>query len=216
VHELTPALRVAAFGAGAFDVLYLGHRLLQGFGAEGSAPPAIIEYAVSHRTALLVREIFVGLALLAAIAFVAALATALRVTGQGMAASAVAVSGAVFVVIGFLSQSAETALVHVSDAGDRSAALALNELQGRAPVVWTIIALTATVSWGATRSGFVPRWFGAVGLAAALVFLLGGVFSVLGRTSESSSSLFGVGLFVAWMLALTWFLWRASRTERHA
>ena len=61
------------------------------------------------------------------------------------------------------------------------------------------------------RAGLVPRWFGLAGLAAAAVFLLGAVFSVLGRTSEGSSSLFGVGLFALWMLALAVLLWHASR-----
>jgi hypothetical protein len=53
------------------------------------------------------------------------------------------VSGAAFVAMGFISQAAETALVGVADAGDQSAVLALNYLQGRIPIVWTITALTA-------------------------------------------------------------------------
>jgi hypothetical protein len=205
------ALRVAALGAVAFDVLFVGHHVLQASGPAGSTADAVAAYNASHRTALLVSEVLVGLALLAAIAFVAGLAAALRDAGQPTYATAVTVSGSVFVAIGFLSQAAETALVHVADQGDSSAVLALNELQGRTPVVWTIVALTASASWGARRAVLVPRWFGLAGLGAAAVFLLGSVFSILGRTSEGSSSLFGVGLFVLWMLVLAVLLWRRAR-----
>jgi hypothetical protein len=204
-------LRVAALGAVAFDVLFVGHHLLQGFGPEGTSPAEIAAYNTSHATALLVSELLVGLALLAAIVFIAGLAAALRDAGQSAYATAVTVSGAVFVTIGFGSQAAETALVHVADQGDSSAVLALNELQGRTPVVWTIVALTASASWGARRAGLVPRWFGLAGLGAAAVFLLGSMFSTLGRASEGSSSLFGVGLFVLWMLVIAVLLWRRRR-----
>jgi hypothetical protein len=47
-------------------------------------------------------------------------------------------------------------------------------------------------------------------VVAAAVFLLGSVFSVLGRTPEGGSSLVGVGLFIVWMLALSAGLWRTA------
>jgi cytosine/uracil/thiamine/allantoin permease len=47
-------------------------------------------------------------------------------------------------------------------------------------------------------------------LVAAAVFLLGSVFSVLGRTPEGASSLLGVGVFIGWMLALSAGLWRTA------
>jgi hypothetical protein len=50
-------------------------------------------------------------------------------------------------------------------------------------------------------------------LVAAAVFLLGSVFSILGRTPEGTSSLVGVGLFIVWMLALSAGLWRAGSTS---
>jgi hypothetical protein len=209
--DIGRAARVAVLGAVAFDVLFVGHHVLQGLGPDGASPAAIAAYNTSHRTALLISELLVGLALLAAIAFVVGLTAALRDAGQPAYATAVAVCGAVFVAIGFVSQAAETALVHVADQGDSSAVLALNELQGRTPVVWTIVALTASASGGAMRAGLVPRWFGLAGLGAAAVFLLGSMFSILGRGTEGSSSLFGVGLFVLWMLVFAVLLWRPRR-----
>jgi hypothetical protein len=60
------------------------------------------------------------------------------------------------------------------------------------------------------RTGLGWRWLGVVGLVAAAIFLLGSVFSVLGRTPEGSSSLLGVGLFIVWMLLLSAGLWRSA------
>jgi hypothetical protein len=110
--------------------------------------------------------------------------------------------------MGFISNAAETALIRVADANQPAAVPALNELQGRTPIVWTITALVAALSLAGWRTGLVRRWLGVAGLVAAAVFLLGSVFSVLGRTPEGGSSLVGVGLFIVWMLALSLSLWR--------
>jgi hypothetical protein len=81
------------------------------------------------------------------------------------------------------------------------------------PVVWTIGAMVAALSLAIYRTGLVGRWLGVAGLVAAVIFLLGSVFSVLGPTPEGSSSLVGVGLFIVWMLVLSVALWRASSTS---
>ena len=88
--------------------------------------------------------------------------------------------------------------------------LALDQLQGRTPVVWTITALVAVLSLAIQRTGLVWRWLGVAGWVAAAVFLLGSVFSVLGRTPEGGGSLIGIGLFVVWMLVLSAGLWRTA------
>lgn len=204
------ALRTAAFGALGFDVFYLVHRLLQGLGPDGDTPAAVAAFNVAHRSALLASEVAVGAALLAAIVFVAALATVIRRAGQDTLATAIAISGTVFVALGFASQAAETALVGAADAGDLSAVLALNQLQGRTPIVWSITALTTAVSLSALRTALLPKWLGVGGLVAACVFALGSTFSVLGRAVEGNSSLFGNGLFVVWMLLLAVSLWRTA------
>src|SRR4029453_17104286 len=61
--------------------------------------------------------------------------------GQESMAVAVAISGGVFVATGFVSNATETALIWVADANQPVAVLALDQLQGRTPVVWTITAL---------------------------------------------------------------------------
>jgi hypothetical protein len=122
------------------------------------------------------------------------------------------VSGAAFVAVGFISQAAETALVGVADAGDQSAVLALNHLQGRMSIVWTITALTAAVSLAGLRTRLLPTWLGIAGLVAAGVFALGSISAVLGRTVEGNLSLFGVGLFIVWLLLVALSLWQAART----
>jgi hypothetical protein len=98
----------------------------------------------------------------------------------------------------------------VADAGDQSAVLALNHLQGRIPIVWTITALTAAVSLAGLRTRLLPRWLGVAGLVAAGVFALGSMSSVLGRTVEGNSSLFGVSLYIVWLLLVALCLWLAA------
>ena len=203
-------LRTAAISALAFTVLYVVHRLLQGAGPDSSSAAAVAAYQVAHRGALLASEVAVGLALLAFIPFLAGLVPVIWRAEQEPLAIAVAISGGVFVAMGFVSNAAETALIGVADGNQPAVVLALNELQGRTPIVWTITALVAALSLAIWRVGLVGRWLGVAGLVAAVVFLLGSVFSVLGRTVEGSSSLVGVGLFIVWMLALSVGLWRTA------
>ena len=201
-------LRTAAVGGLAFTVLYLVHRILQGSGPVGSAPAAVADYQLAHRGALLASEVAVGLALLAFIPFLAGLVPVIWRAGDEVLAMAVAISGGVFVAMGFVSNAAETALIGVADANQPAAVLALDQLQGRTPIVWSITALVAALSLAGWRTGLVGRWLAMAGLVAATVFLLGSVFSVQGRTPEGGSSLVGVGLFIVWMLALSLSLWR--------
>jgi hypothetical protein len=205
-------LRTAALGALVFDVLYVVHRLLQGLGPDDATPTGISAFNVAHLSALLASEVAVGLALLAVIVFIAAFTSLIRQAGRDTLATAITVSGAAFVAMGFISQAAETALVGVADAGDQSSVLALNQLQGRIPIVWTITALTAAVSLAGLCTRLLPTWLGVAGLVAAGVFSLGAMSSVLGRTVEGNSSLFGVGLFVVWLLLVAVCLWRAAGT----
>jgi hypothetical protein len=208
-----PALRTAAVGGLAFTVLYLAHRALQGTGPSSATAAAVAAYNVAHRGTLLASEVAVGLALLAFIPFLAALVPVIWRAGQETLAVAVAVSGGVFLAMGFASNAAETALVGVADGNQPAAVLALDQLQGRTPVVWTITALVAAVSLAVQRTGLVWRWLGVAGLVAAAVFLLGSVFSVLGRTPEGNGSLVGVGIFILWMLVLSAGLWRTASTS---
>jgi hypothetical protein len=203
-------LRTAAIGGLAFTILYLAHRLLQGTGPDSSSMEAVAGYQVAHRGALVASEVAVGLALLSFIGFLAGLVPVIWRAGQETLAVAVAISGGAFVAIGLVSNAAETALIGVADANQPAAVLALDQLQGRTPVVWTTTALVAALSLAIWRTGLVGRWLGVAGLVAAAVFLVGSVFSVLGRTPEGGSSLVGVGLFIVWMLAVSVGLWRTA------
>jgi hypothetical protein len=206
-------LRTAALGGLAFTVLYITHRALQGTGPDSSTAQAVAAYTVAHRGVLLASEVAVGLALLAFIPFLAGLVPVIWRAGQETLAVAVAISGGVFVAMGFVSNAAETALIWVADSNQPAAVLALNQLQGRTPVVWTITALVAALSLAIRRTGLVWRWLGVAGFVSAAIFLLGSVFSILGPTPEGSSSLVGVGLFIVWMLALSAALWRAPSSH---
>jgi hypothetical protein len=208
-----PPLRTGAVGGLAFTFLYLLHRLLQGTGPDSSTAVAVAAYSLAHRGALLASEVAVGLALLAFIGFLAALVPVIWRAGQESLAVAVVISGGVFVAMGFVSTAAETALIGVADSDQPAAVLALDQLQGRTPIVWTITALVAVLSLAIQRTGLVWRWLGVVGLLAAVIFLLGSVVSVLGRTPEQNSSLVGIGLFIVWMLVLSAGLWRSAASS---
>jgi hypothetical protein len=93
------ALRTAALGALAFDVLYVVHRLLQGLGPDDATPAGISALNIAHRSALLASEVAVGLALLAVIVFIAAFTSLIRQAGRDTLATAVTVSGAAFVAL---------------------------------------------------------------------------------------------------------------------
>ena len=151
-----------------------------------------------------------GLALLAFIPFPAALVPLIWQAGQQTLAVAVGISGGVFPAMGFVSSAAETALIGVADSNQPAAVLALDQLQGRTPIVWTTTALVAVLSLAIRRTGLVWRWLGVAGFVAAAVVLLGSVFSVLGRTSEGKGSLIGVGVFIVWILVLSVALWRTA------
>jgi hypothetical protein len=206
-------LRTAAIAGLTFTVLYLVHRILQGTGPGSSAATAVADYNLAHRGALLASEVAVGLALLAFIPFLAALVPVIWQAGQETLAVAVAISGGIFVAMGFVSTAAETALLGVADSNQPTAVLALDQLQGRTPVVWTITALVTVLSLAIQRTGLAGRWLGVVGLVTAAIFLLGSIFSVLGRTPEGSSSLLGVGLFIVWMLVFSAGLWRSAASS---
>lgn len=177
-------------GGLAFTVLYVLHRVGQWPGPDNSSTTAVADYQVSHRGVLLASEIAVGLALLAFIAVLAGLVPVVWQAGQQPVAVAVLVSGILFIAMGFVSTAAETALVNVGDSNQPAAVLALNQLQGRVPVVFAITSLTASISWAILRTGLLWRWLGIAGMVAAAVFLLGSVFSPLGSTPEENSSLF--------------------------
>jgi hypothetical protein len=153
-------MRTAAISALAFTVLYLLHRLLQGTGPDRSTAAAVATYNLAHRGALVASEVAVGLALLAFIPFLAGLVPVIWRASQEPLAVAVAVSGGVFVAMGFVSNAAETALIWVADSNQPGAVLALDQLQGHTPVVWTITALVAALSLAIRRTGLVGRWLG--------------------------------------------------------
>lgn len=207
------SLQLAAIGGLVFVTFYLLHRILQGAGPADSSAAVVAAYNVEHHNALLASEIAVGFALLAFIAFLAPLVPVLWRTGQETVAVSVLAAGLLVVAMGFVSTGAETALVAVADTGEPAAVSALNQLQGRVPVVLAIAAFAATIATTTYRTRLWWRWLGHASVVAAVVFLLGFVFSVLGSTPEERSSGYGIAAFIVWMLLLTAGLWRGGTAK---
>ncbi|MCI4065160.1 hypothetical protein MRQ36_22360 [Micromonospora sp. R77] len=203
-------LRSAALGGLGFSVLFLAHHLLQGTGPPSSSAADVAAYDVAHSGALLGSEVALAFGLLAFIGFLAPLTVAVRRAGEETLAVALLVAGVLFLALGFVSTAAETALVRVADSGQPGAVDALQQLQGRTPVVWAVAALAAALSLAVRRTGLLWRGLGTAGLVLAVVFLLAGVSSLLGREVEGGYSLVGVGLFIVWMLLVSAGLWRRS------
>jgi hypothetical protein len=204
------SLRLAAMSALVFSLLFVVHHVLQGTGPVSSSAADVAAYNVAHRGALLGSEVAVGLGLLAFIAFLAPLVAVIWRAGQETVAVAVLVAGTIFLAMGFMSTAAETALVGVADSNETGAVDALNQLQGRTPVVWAVTALATTISLAILRGGLLWRWLGISGLVLAAVFLLASISNLVGRGVEGAYSLIGVGLFIVWMLALSAGLWRTA------
>ncbi len=204
------SLRLAAVGALVFGLLFVVHHVLQGTGPARSSTAEVAAYNVAHRGTLLASEVALGLGLLAFIAFLAPLGVMIWSAGHETTAVAVLVAGTLFLAMGFMSTAAETALVGVADSNEPGAVDALNQLQGRTPVVWAVTALGAVISLAILRAGLLWRWLGVSGLVLAAVFLLASISSLVGRGVEGGYSLIGVGLFIVWMLALAAGLWRTA------
>jgi hypothetical protein len=204
------SLRLAAVGALVFSLLFSVHHVLQGTGPGSSSAADVAAYNVAHRGALLGSEVALGLGLLAFIAFLAPLVAVVWRAGQETVAVAVLVAGTAFLTLGFMSTAAETALVGVADSNEPGAVDALNQLQGRTPVVWAVTALTTTISLAILRTELLWRWLGISGLVLAAVFLLASISNLVGRGVEGGYSFIGVGLFIVWMLAQSAGLRRAA------
>jgi hypothetical protein len=134
-------------------------------------------------------------------------------SGQETLAVAIAISGGVCVAMGLCRTPPRPPWSGWPTATSPRLSSPLISCRATPPIVWTITALVAVLSLAIHRTSLVWRWLGVVGLVAAAIFLLGSIFSVLGRTPQGSSSLVGVGLFILWMLVLSGGLWRtASRS----
>lgn len=205
------SLRYAGSGGLAFLTLFVVHRVLQGVGPEAGAN--LTAYYIENRDAQRASEVAVGLALVAFIVFLAALVPSLWRAGALVASVAALVSGTAFVATSLLSNAAETALIAVANGGvsgaDTTGTVALYQLQGRTPIVLTIAALAGSLAVALRRTGLLWPWFTWASWVAAGVFLLGFGFSAFGDTPEGPSSLYGVGVFVVWMLVLSLGLMRA-------
>jgi hypothetical protein len=207
-------LRIAALGGAGFIVFYIIHRILQGAGPENATAEAVARFYTEHRTALMLSEAANGLALLAFIAFPAALIPVVRGRGADSEAVAIVASCTAFITLGLVSTAAEGALIRVANSGEKGAVLALNYFQGLVPIVLAIAAVAASTSAALLHSGLLPRWIGFTGLGAAAVFLLGFIASALGDTPEGGGSVFGIGLAIAWVALVSGALWwRAGRPE---
>jgi len=209
-------LRWSAAGAAAFVVLYALHRVLQGAGAASSDPAAVAEWIDSERGLLLASELVLGAALLTCFVFIAPLVVVLREAGAPVTATAVALSGGVFIAMGLVSSALETTL-YASTGAEPVQVVVLDGLQARVPNVLAAAALAACLAPAFLQRRLAWRWVGIASLVAAAAFVLGFASAVVGSAPESGGSVFGVAAFVVWLALVSVALFvSAARARRSA
>ena len=206
-------LRWSATGAAAFVVLYALHRMLQGVGAASTDPAVVAEWIDSNRGLLLASELALGAALLTCFGFVAPLVVVLREDGAPVTATAVALSGGVFIAMGLVSSGLETAL-YASTSAEPVGIAVLDGLQARVPNVLAAAAMALCIAPAFLHRRLAWRWVGIASLIAAATFALGFVFGVVGSAPESGGSVFGVAAFVVWLAIVSVALFVSAANAR--
>lgn len=148
--------------------------------------------------------------------FVGALASALREAGKGGWAAASIAGGAT--LAGFFSVLVGVASAlsyQIAGEGEEGVVMALSDLQWTLIVLlsFPIAAFVGSASIGLWRAGLAPDWFGWVGLAAAIVFMLGGTTwadSGFWAPDGAYSAWILPVVFVLWVLVASWLLYRAA------
>jgi hypothetical protein len=170
------------------------------------------------RGRVLTAAVLMGGAQILFLLFVGALASALREAGKGGWAAASIASAATLVGFFFVVVGVNSALsFQIAGQSEEGIVMALSDLQ------WTLIvlvsfpgaALLGAVSIGLWRAALVPDWFGWAGLAAAIVFLLGGTTwaeSGFWAPDGGYSAWITPIVFVLWALVASWLLYRAAPT----
>jgi hypothetical protein len=181
--------------------------------ALGDSAEEVAEYFTDNRSAVLTAVILLGLAVPLFLAFVAAAAVSLRRAGEPLLAgialatgvTAAAMFGALVVTFGALAQG-------VARTADAGVAKAIYDVSWSIEVLVSFPAamFVLVVSAGGIGAGILPRWFGWLGVVAALAFAVGG-------TTWASSGFWAPDggyttltelVFLAWLLAVSVLLLR--------
>ena len=145
--------------------------MLQGAGAASNDPAIVAEWIDAQRGTLPASELVLGAAILTCFVFIAPLVVVLREDGAPMTATAVALTGAVFIAMGLVSTRPRPRC-SPSDGGDPVAIAVLDGLQARVPNVLATAALAAGVAPAFLRRRLAWRWIGIASLTAAALFAL--------------------------------------------
>jgi hypothetical protein len=174
------------------------------------------------RGRILTATFLLGLAQILFLFFVGAVASALREAGKGgwaaaSIASAAALVGFFIVVVGVNSALA----FQIAGEAEEGIVMALSDLQWALIVLisFPAAALLGAASIGLWRAALVPAWFGWAGLAASIVFLLGGTTwaeSGFWAPDGGYAAWIMPIVFVVWALAASWLLYRVAPVGERA
>jgi hypothetical protein len=195
--------------------------LIVGFLLFGDAPKVdasgseVATFYSDHSGRVLTAVPIIGIAFLLFLWFAGAVANALRQGGEGRLAGTTVAIAAALVGLQFGVQALGASLsINVADAGDQGVLQALNTLSWTADAfgAFLIGGFIAASTVGLLRAAIVPRWFGWLGLVAAvLVALRGTALASDGFWSPSGGYLY-IFLIAAfgWTIVASVLLYRAA------
>jgi hypothetical protein len=211
--------RIAAAMGIVFAALFIAAFIVLGDSPKlGDSPEEIASFYVDDRGRVVTAGILFGLATIAALWFVAALATTLRNEGEVRLGATVIASGATMVGVSLMILGVNAAQVFGVAATDPDAASTLNSLAWACQVIvsWPVAALALATAVGAWRTAIFPPWLAYASIAGAVVLALGGTTWATDGfwAPDGAFSFITVIVFLLWAIVTSWvFMQRVTAAE---
>ena len=211
--------RIAAAMGIVFAALFIAAYIVLGDSPKlGDSAEEIATYYTDNRGQVVTAGILFGLATIAALWFVAAIATMLRNAGEIRLGATVLASGAAMVGIALMVLSFNAGQVFGVAATDPDASATLNSLAWACQVIvsWPVAGLALATAVGAWRAGIFPQWLAYASIAGAIVLALGGTTWATDGfwAPDGAFSLITVIVFLLWAIVTSWiFMQRVATAE---
>jgi hypothetical protein len=215
-----PFEKVGAAAGVAFVVLTIVGNVIGGSPPATDDPPAkIVSFFSDNDRAIVVGAVLTSIAAPLFLALVVALVLRMYAVGQRALAAAALAFGVAGLTLGAASDALYGVLAKLAPGGDAQLVHGLYELDGfvAARSFWLAAAFLLVTAWAAWARS-LPRWYGLLSLAAAVLLALGGASL---RTTGFFAP-FGEMTFVAFLALLVWTLatclvvWRGTPQVRAA
>jgi hypothetical protein len=214
-HSLPGALwvRLAAAAGAAFFALFLGFaQLTSGSPSATSSGQEIFDYVVSHDDRLQLAAALMGLAMSAALVWLAGLFQALaKAEGGAPGKASVALGGGVLAAAGAVTGALVLGATanRIGDIGAAGAAVGWTMfLLSIGATLLGLLLVTGVTAVVSLQRHLFARWFGWASVVVAVLSLAGAV--TIGYTAAGIQVVGGVAVLLdcVWILLVSIFLWR--------